>query len=346
VPYRYFLVFGEKGRVPAELAFRERDRDLAAVHPNSRTLGVAVDGDRLPTGGAFGELADVSMWGFFSTFPIPVPSLRLEYYTARPDVRWFHALQFIDFETFTIEWQSGEASYKPGLSFTDWNRAPYGPHIGGDSSGVKRYGNSLQFLMPLFSAGESAHTLVPMVSSMVGRTTLSKDGVVVGESNYGGYGLFTVDEEPAEYTLHSVGDRHVPWATIGTHTEATWTFTTAGDAYTYDVPQPISVVRVGALLDADNAARAGTLFPLVLDVERQPGAPAAEVTKLALEVSYDDGATWTKVPVWRSGSRGVALLWQPVGASFVALRTRAQTSDGSSVALTQLRAYHLRAAPQ
>ena len=101
-------------------------------------------------------------------------------------------------------------------------------------------------------------------------------------------------------------------------------------------------IRFGPKLDEDNAARAGRLFLLPVWVQRQTGAPAAKVSDLDLEVSYDDGATWRPVLVVRAGNRGLALLFHPKQGDFVSLRAAATDSAGNSVKQTILHAYRLK----
>ncbi|MEV4757671.1 hypothetical protein AB0J86_21515 [Micromonospora sp. NPDC049559] len=57
--------------------------------------------------------------------------------------------------------------------------------------------------------------------------------------------------------------------------------------------------------------------------------------ELAVEASYDDGATWNRVPV----RDGAARVRHPAGAGFVSLRATAADGAGNTVRQTVVRAY-------
>jgi hypothetical protein len=89
------------------------------------------------------------------------------------------------------------------------------------------------------------------------------------------------------------------------------------------------------------AAPGGTVN-LPVQVIRNPSAPSAPVTALAVQTSADDGATWQTVPVARSGDAWVATVTNPSTSGFVSLRANATDSAGSSVVQTIVRAYAVR----
>jgi hypothetical protein len=60
---------------------------------------------------------------------------------------------------------------------------------------------------------------------------------------------------------------------------------------------------------------------------------------LAVQASFDDGRTWSKVFVVRSSSDGVALLRHPKGSGFVSLKAAAIDTEGNTVEETVIRAY-------
>ena len=62
---------------------------------------------------------------------------------------------------------------------------------------------------------------------------------------------------------------------------------------------------------------------------------------LSLEVSFDDGASWTRVPVVRQGSKWIATYEHPQNAQFVSLRGTAGGLSNNAYELTVIRAYGL-----
>jgi hypothetical protein len=61
--------------------------------------------------------------------------------------------------------------------------------------------------------------------------------------------------------------------------------------------------------------------------------------QLSVEVSYDEGKSWQRVPV---NAKLVATLHHPAGATSVSLRASATDADGNTVKQTVIRAYTLR----
>ena len=98
------------------------------------------------------------------------------------------------------------------------------------------------------------------------------------------------------------------------------------------------MVRFLPKLDANGKAPAGRRFLLPLRMQDETGA-IVRPRQLTVEVSYDDGSSWRRVPV----SPGlVARLDHPAGASSVSLRVSATDRDGNTVRQTVTRAYLLR----
>jgi hypothetical protein len=77
-------------------------------------------------------------------------------------------------------------------------------------------------------------------------------------------------------------------------------------------------------------------------VQSQLGSSSGATTSLRVEVSYDDGATWTRVQLRREHGRTVAVLNHPDGPAFVSLRATAGDAKGNSVEQTIIRAYRTR----
>ena len=107
------------------------------------------------------------------------------------------------------------------------------------------------------------------------------------------------------------------------------------------MPQPLSLlaVRFAPDLDEYNRAPASSAFTLPMSVERNGTNPT--VRELALQVSYDDGATWQPAQLTATDGHWTAQLQHPAGAAFVSLRATATDSDGNSVDQTIIRAYAL-----
>jgi hypothetical protein len=145
--------------------------------------------------------------------------------------------------------------------------------------------------------------------------------------------------EAGRYTLRCTASRVVPWSALGTAADVTWTFADPGAA-AGAVPG-VFVLRARGRVDDLDRAPATRAYPLALSVARQPGAAAAALTALRVEMSTDDGATWRAVPTGHGATGGVAVLSQPA-PGFVSLRISAADAAGDTVTQTVVRAYQVR----
>jgi hypothetical protein len=95
-------------------------------------------------------------------------------------------------------------------------------------------------------------------------------------------------------------------------------------------------------LDDDNRAPVGTQ-QVALSVRTNQNAPAPTVRRLTLQVSYDDGATWTNAPVQQTTDGWQATVDNPKGVKgrYVSLRSFAEDTIGRTVDQTVIHAYGL-----
>jgi len=335
--FLYNLTFGIEGGVPEQLTFRVRDRELGVVHARYFAAG-DVRGIR----SSFGRTPDDAS-AYLAIFEQPVPGRRVEYYTA--GVPWTETLQQLSPHSpgpiLFGERTEGDATYQAGRHYLhDWNRAPFGPSFGLHRNGWGVYRKSDQLIVYLspFAPAEPGHAIL----RWGGTTTLSRDGAVVGTAPYAGYGAFPVAAEPGAYTLDIHAPRQVAFSDLGTGLDATWTFRSgrASDAAAH--PLPLLIVDATLPVDDHDQAFAGLPYVMALEVQRQAGAPAAALDELTVDVSYDDGATWTRAPTVFAGDRGLALVFHPRAPGFVSLRAHARDEDGNAVTQTVARAYRTR----
>jgi len=215
-----------------------------------------------------------------------------------------------------------------------FNHPVFGPGLSPSESpwAYRSSDDYLSVSIPLFtdSGGNAGFTTTG------GVTRLYRDGQLVGENPYGGYGFFQ-DLPPAagDYRLTTQADtpsRFAPTSFIS----AEWTFSSAHvDSGT---AVPMSVVRYLPKLDANGNGPAGQPFLVPMQVQDETGATYVP-RSLKVEVSYDDGKTWQAV---QYNSKLVAKLRHPAGATTVSFRASATDNDGNTVKQTVIRAYTLR----
>jgi hypothetical protein len=165
---------------------------------------------------------------------------------------------------------------------------------------------------------------------------------VLGTSDQPGIGQFAIPDSPGRYTLRATATRAELWSAIGTRANVSWTFREPG-AGAPARPLPLFVVRAAGAVDAQGRARAGGPYPLTLSAQGQPGNAAVRLAALKVEVSYDDGTTWSAAPTRFTGDRGVAVLQHPAGDGFASLRIFARDCAGNTVSQTVVRAYQISA---
>jgi len=96
-----------------------------------------------------------------------------------------------------------------------------------------------------------------------------------------------------------------------------------------------------ALDDDDRAPGRAMLLPVV--IERPPGAATPQIARITVEISFDDGATWSRVPGVAAADRWLGLVVHPAGAAFASLRGKVEDVDGRSNDVTIVRAYRVTA---
>ncbi|CAM3355834.1 S8 family serine peptidase [Kibdelosporangium persicum] len=321
-PYLYHLKHTDHA-IPRTPRWHDRTGDLAKVQSEHAST----------TPGSTGVRDRVA---------IPLPGTLTEYYT--PDVPWA-------FRTFTEkigdEWLSFLTQYKPmvfprgKITTVRWNHGVFSPSLsdGGPGSTAFRGMDQLHFqISPLSDqepgrAGELALT---------GRTQLLRDGEVIGESEQATHGVFEVGPERAQYTARTTADRSA-YAGLTTRYEAEWTFSSQrGERPTEATFLPLLAVRFTPDLDNRNAAPAGRPFRIPVSVQRNGSTTPGNVSTPAVEVSYDDGKTWTAARVHRDRTQWTVTVHHPAGAKFVSLRSAVNDPDGNAHRQTIIRAYALK----
>ncbi|MEV0645805.1 S8 family serine peptidase [Phytomonospora sp. NPDC050363] len=173
-----------------------------------------------------------------------------------------------------------------------------------------------------------------------GTTVVAADGEEIlryEEAVCSGYGAPLPAGFDGTVAVTCEAHRDVGWSTIGTAAKAEWTFASKPGE---DAPAA-NAVRLDASLVVDGYAPAKLPQVIGLEVYRQVGAAPAKTKSLTFEVSYDEGKTWRKVTVQRSGDHAVAVLRHPAGATSVSTRLSAVDDTGSTVTQTMIRSYGL-----
>ncbi|MFL6034866.1 MAG: S8 family serine peptidase [Gaiellaceae bacterium] len=311
---------------------------------------------------------------------LTAPSARTEYVLPQPDTLWVQTV-VADEQEFA-GWSNGlwSAPAAGSRQQVAWHTQPEGPGVEqqtlvGQSCPVCRAGDTLGIaLLPYVDAGGHTTLPDPGISSEL---TLYRDGTLVDEQP-SGFAQFALAPEPAHYQLAFDVSRDAPWWPTSTRSHTVWTFDSAerapdtlpagwtcggkgggggkgdatdgkgGDGGGGDDGcsfEPLLFASYDTHAGADDVVPAGQNAVIDVTVAHQPHAPAAPVDSLALDVSFDDGASWTPAPVTAlGGGRFRAAYAQPAVAEttgFASLRITASDAGGSMLEQTIVRAYPL-----
>ncbi|MFB9630487.1 S8 family serine peptidase [Nonomuraea helvata] len=333
-PFRYDLVDERHDGIPEDPTYTARTKDLDKMTTTLRGAGTAAKGTYFVS-----NAVDGIPYGLLTpTNDVPLPGTLTQYRT--PGYKWFSALQ-------VGESAVSEAAAKPirdGHARETWGVAVSGPSFA--TLGAWRERNALTFDgARLFSEGVSGR--VGADGDATGTISLAKGDQVLSKIDYTRCGPWDpqscwlaagLPAEPATYTLTATAGRQVPYSTLSTKVESTWTFRSAST--TTREALPLTAVRYAPEgLDAYNRAKPGSSTLLPIWIERNPGAPAAAVKSIHLQMSVDDGATWQSIPVRAKGSGWTAWVTNPRTAGFVSLRATSIDTAGNTVSQTIHRAY-------
>lgn len=341
-PYVYDLTKGYPGAIPTDLTYRPGKNELAVVDSRFHATKAA-------NGGEFRySITDTFPIGMGFQEKIKFPTERTDYISAGPDQGWHESMSN---GPGAIEQRGGIVHYRGGTrSGTDWFKPVWHPWLGtGLGWGQQRAGNNLQFNTPGWGDSGPDHTGFGDVwneSSMTQFTEVYVDGVRVDRKTSSG--AYARNVKPTEQDFKVVTDTTLDpdvWR-LATKGHSEWTFkssATPADRWTY-----LPMLNLGFDVDTDlhGDVRAGKRLDLGIFSEYVKGAPdTGRITGSTLEVSFDDGATWTSVEL--DGVRGRSAVWAgsvrvPDDAQYISVRASAADDRGGSVKQEILRAVGVR----
>jgi len=274
----------------------------------------------------------------------PLPGTRTDYYASSGGATWevdaYHnvagALDSLpDVPAYVNHVVQDARAYQAGQTYDEsWNKGVFGPAFPAPRpglSGLTRTGDTLSLSPVVYSDDQGRAGS----STTVGRfLRLTRDGQVLYQGQ--GQGNYNVPAGEATYEFF-VNTGRKPLVGLATQNQVSWTFRSGSTPA--ETPLPASVLRFHPELDDHNRATTDTI---PFEVQRQPGAAPAQATSVAVQLSYDDGKTWTPATV--DLAAGVASLERPAGlsAGYVSLQSKVELSDGGVVEQKIIRAYAIK----
>jgi hypothetical protein len=339
----YDLAFGESGRVPDDPSYSVTDGQLARIDSRFSAGGTGLDVDGVWYREA--QLPQEVMIGLGSYSMVDLPSRHVHLSTTRfgsgaEPLRWSASLDVRQGRTRTWYTEFRDAvAFQPGqTSRRTWNPAAFRPIAGGERWKDGRMSFSFGPFAPSLTEGA---VQVSDPTGITGTVTLRRTGSAPVTSPDPFH--LDADGQPAQstgYTLELFAQRKVPWSAYATRVRSRWVFTSAPPGGEY-ARMPLVNVLVTGMFDDYGRAPAGKGFRLHLPIVG--GSGAYGVRTLTLDVSYDDGRTWQRVPVAKdaSGEWYATVAHPNRPGAYVSLRTSLLDDAGNQLEMTSIRAYGL-----
>jgi hypothetical protein len=258
---------------------------------------------------------------------VPEGGHAVDLVTADKDVKWTWSFEQRSAEGNTeTSLRLPERSAEAGKSYLQkLNTAVFGPSV--SSTALTRLNGTIGVAVPMFTDSNGGQGSAPSAAS---RISVYREGVKLGETTKRQSEDFWVPMAEAGYRVEI--EQSNPVSDVSTKITGTWTFRSA---HTESLtPLPMSVPRFLPELDENNATRRPVLT-IPVKVEQQRGTPVCR--SLVVEVSFDDGATWTNTLL--AGSK--AIVRNDPAAKFASLRATVTDAAGNSGQVTILRAYKI-----
>nr|WP_073892034.1 S8 family serine peptidase [Saccharothrix sp. CB00851] len=330
-PVSYRFAWAEQDRVPTGFVRAPARRELAEVRTR---FGPGPATDQFAHGGNPAGPSGSGGWSVM--FPVRPGGAAVDYVTTA-DVTWTWRLTQSRGEfDIVASYTAPDRSYRPGGRGAERFAFPvFGPGLPASRFDyLGRLGDQLIVQVPLLNDADN-HLGGSAFQSA--RTALYRDGTKIGEVAEPS-SVFTVPAGAARYRAEVDVVRAPGISDLTTRVTGAWTFrsdTTPDDAIHR---LPISVVRFTPRLDADGGTPAGRVLRIPLTVDQQQGADNGRVREVDVEVSFDDGETWTAVPVL-GGAAFVRNTGEPGG--YASLRAKGSDSNGNTFEHSVIRAYRL-----
>jgi subtilisin family serine protease len=332
----YDLVDNHDHAIPKDLTYSPKTKDLVKINATYKS-------DRPAPGSEFRwEIPSYRTFGVGYPMILSLPTVRTEWVSAQEGTSWYHQAGVED-----AQWEVRQplAKYKPGQTLDEeWFAPVVRPRFGEGFWVPYRSGNSLILNVPAWADSGVGHTGAEM--NWPGEQTLKfyQGATLVKEAKSQALYLFKeFPKENTQYRLVSDATRNADrWHTsVRTHTE--WIFWSKEQEE--DLTNlPLLSLDYKVDTDINGDAIAGRSTKLGLSVVQIADAPGnGKINGATLEVSFDEGKTWSKVELVPEGKDWTATIKHPnKPGSFVSLRASASDDAGNSITQEIIKAYGLK----
>ncbi|MFE6287332.1 S8 family serine peptidase [Streptomyces sp. NPDC057877] len=353
-PYLYDVMQVSTQRIPDQVIHTVSEKNSAVV----RSVYADNGGEPWAAEQRFARRPHQEFTWLQYTRHVPTAFERTEYVSAG-DTVWEHVVHHETVGDVDRPLSTGlrdtTRTYRPGERVKEtWQGAVVRPSIPrGAGTPSTRVGDSLRLRIPEFTDGQAGHWsrlitggggigvgVREAPSGDTANVELFRNGKKLTDAPDAWRNL-EVPSGSAVYRLRLETSRGSEEWNHATATDTSWTFQSAPAAEATRLP--LLQLDYGVPVDERNAVGPGRSHLLGLTVRHQDGLAAPRGVGVQVEVSYDDGRHFTKVPVKGKGGNAFSATVKrpgPIrGDAFVTLRVTAKDAAGNSVRQTVTRAY-------
>ncbi|MFF4903097.1 S8 family serine peptidase [Streptomyces sp. NPDC001068] len=328
--YLYDLVRTWKDRIPADLVYAPRTARLARVETSFHNPG----GNEV-----YENRYDVHPWTAYlvgSNRLSTAGAHRTDYVTTDDSFSWIEQgeLQLLCYSA------SGPVRYPAGRTTdVDWFGPVVRPRLNGTVAAPVRTGDEIDVTLPAWgdSGGDHVNWTPFGSTDTTERTRLYRDGTQFAE---GGASLTAaVPAKKGAYRLvHETTRTATAAFPYSTATRTEWEFPSAHPGPGRDSEQ-LPLIQVDYALPTSDDGKAATGSALLVTPVHLDGGPHTTPRTTKVQLSWDDGATWTTARLIDKGAGKVAVaLRPPASATYLTLRVEARDGHGDTVTQTVVRA--------
>ncbi|WP_326565773.1 S8 family serine peptidase [Amycolatopsis rhabdoformis] len=282
-------------------------------------------------------------WGIGNYVTMAPSSHRTDWVTTDGANRWGHEMTDGVLNSWGVR-----RSYTPGsVSSDEWFTPVQRPYLSNNYLGPTRTDNQFRVDVPGYGNADHVGSLQDFqVANQT--TTLYQGDQQLGTASDGLIMYATAPSERKQYRLVVANQRAASVNQYSSSSTTEWTFTSAAPKVAGEQDLlPLLQIQYGLPTDGSGAVARDAKFGIAVE-QRSPVsvgltdvavAGAGSLRTPRVEVSYDDGATWTRLSQDRRGSYE---LDAPRKAKFASLRVTANDSAGNSVVQTVIRAVGVR----
>jgi hypothetical protein len=334
--YVYDLMDVKRGAITSDTVYRADRDNLARVDVGFHAPDGTVHGGEFRY-----DWPSYSDWGIgpVTLMDEPTRGERTDWVSTGDHYRWGQEA-YVDGLLYEID---PRMSYRAGTTEKeDWFSPIERPHLNDNYKLPTRAAGRLSFDIPGW--GGADHVGMAMdYQGMRHALSVYQGGTLLRQVN--GTTVISADAPSAEslpYRVVMDTERDPEFGVYSSRTHTEWDFRSRSASE--DAPAVLPLLQLGYSVDTDGDGRTRRKADLVLTAAHLPGAyGTGTIGSAGLDVSYDDGITWQKASLTRSGADGwKAGLHAPASARYLSIRASARDAKDNAVSQTVIRAVGLK----